>query len=173
MLFAPREVPRYMEQFPTWQALQPKQLHTVGREAALAVPVTAAMRKVYLALRVPVAIVRGLDPGGSDAELEYEPAIHGGAWVEAPLPLALRFHAEGRGVGEQDYIDIDSGRFATLAPGVWFNARLSRAFGIGPAGPWQRLDLALIVENLADQVVYDQAGLPQPGRTVRLQGRLW
>jgi pimeloyl-ACP methyl ester carboxylesterase len=59
MLFAPREVPRYMEHFPTWQALQPKQLHAVGREAALAVPVTAAMRKVYLALRVPVAIVAG------------------------------------------------------------------------------------------------------------------
>lgn len=61
MLFAPREVPPYMAQFPTWQALQPKQLHAVGREAALAVPVTAAMRKLYFTLRVPVAIVAGAD----------------------------------------------------------------------------------------------------------------
>jgi pimeloyl-ACP methyl ester carboxylesterase len=59
MLFAPRAVPEYMDRFPTWQALQPKQLRAVGREAALAVPVTAAMRRLYFTLRVPVAIVAG------------------------------------------------------------------------------------------------------------------
>jgi hypothetical protein len=62
MLFAPREVPRYMvESFPTWQALQPKQLHAVGREAALVLPVTAAMRKRFFTLRVPIAVVAGAD----------------------------------------------------------------------------------------------------------------
>lgn len=61
LLFAPRAVPDYMERFPTWQALQPKQLHAVGREAALAVPVTAAMRKLYFTLRMPVAIVAGAE----------------------------------------------------------------------------------------------------------------
>jgi hypothetical protein len=50
--------------------------------------------------------------------------------------------------------------------------RLSRVFAFG-AGPWQRLDLSIAVDNLADQPIFDQAGLPQPGRTFRIQTRLW
>jgi pimeloyl-ACP methyl ester carboxylesterase len=61
LLFAPLPVPQYMSAFPTWQALQPKQLLAVGREAALAVPITAAMRKLYFTLRVPVVILAGAD----------------------------------------------------------------------------------------------------------------
>lgn len=61
MLFAPLRVPSYMERFPTWQALQPKQLRAVGREAALVVPVTAAMRKLYFTIKVPTAILAGVE----------------------------------------------------------------------------------------------------------------
>jgi pimeloyl-ACP methyl ester carboxylesterase len=61
MLFGPLAVPSYMERFPTWQALQPKQLRAVGREAALAVPVTAAMRKLYFTVKVPTAIIAGAE----------------------------------------------------------------------------------------------------------------
>jgi hypothetical protein len=31
----------------------------------------------------------------------------------------------------------------------------------------------LSFENLTDEAVYDQAGLPTPGRTIRLQAQLW
>ena len=61
VVFAPHAVPGYMERFPTWQALQPKQLRAVGREAALAAPVTAAMRKLYFTLKVPTAVIAGSD----------------------------------------------------------------------------------------------------------------
>jgi hypothetical protein len=31
----------------------------------------------------------------------------------------------------------------------------------------------LAVENVTDQSLFDQAGLPQPGRTIRVQARVW
>jgi hypothetical protein len=32
--------------------------------------------------------------------------------------------------------------------------------------------LAVGVDNLTDEVIYDQCGLPQPGRTLRIQLRV-
>jgi iron complex outermembrane receptor protein len=114
--------------------------------------------------------VRGLD----DTELEYEPAFHGKAWVEAPLPADVRAGVVAEGFGRQRYIDIDTGGFGTLARSLRLDLRFSRAFRLGVAGgPWRRLTATLAVENLADQAVFDQAGLPQPGRTVAVQMRLW
>jgi iron complex outermembrane receptor protein len=116
---------------------------------------------------------RGLAADGTDTELEYEPAVHGGVWCEAPLPGRARLGAGVRGMGEQRYIDLDSGDFAVLSASVRLDLRLSRGFALGNAGPWRRVDALLSVENVADQTVFDQAGLPQPGRTIRVRARLW
>jgi hypothetical protein len=35
------------------------------------------------------------------------------------------------------------------------------------------VDAVVALENVADQPVFDQAGLPQPDRAIRLQARLW
>ena len=77
------------------------------------------------------------------------------------------------GSGEQRFIDLDSGAFSSLSPSVRFDVRLSRAFTLGAAGPWQRVEALIALENVADQPVFDQAGLPQPGRAIRFQARLW
>jgi iron complex outermembrane receptor protein len=116
---------------------------------------------------------RGEDALGAAAELEYEPTIYGGVWAEAPLPARTRLGLDLRGTGRQRYIDIDSGVFSSLSRTMQIGLRLSRAFVFGITGPWERLDVTLAVENLADQPIFDQAGLPRPGRTVRLQTRLW
>jgi hypothetical protein len=76
-------------------------------------------------------------------------------------------------VGFADPPDSDSGDFSSLARSMQLGLRLSRAFAFGAAGPWRRVDLAIAVDNLADQPIFDQAGLPQPGRTFRIQTRLW
>jgi outer membrane receptor protein involved in Fe transport len=116
---------------------------------------------------------RGEDALRAAAELEYEPTIYGGLWAEAPLPMRTRLGLDLRGTGRQRYIDIDSGAFSSLSRTLQIGLRLSRAFVFGVTGPWQRLDMTLAVENIADQPIFDQAGLPQPGRTFRLQTRLW
>jgi hypothetical protein len=116
---------------------------------------------------------RGRDADGAAIELEYEPAVHGNLWAEAPLPARARLAVELSGTGAQRYIDLDTGTISSLPRSLQAGLRLSREFPLGGAGPWRRLDVALAVENLADRAIYDQAGLPQPGRTLRIMGRLW
>ena len=117
--------------------------------------------------------VRGEDASGDATELEYEPAITGSVWAEAPMPGRVRLSAELGFVGEQSYIDLDSGEFAALSPGARIDLRVARGFDLRAAGPWRHVETQLAVENVGDRAVYDQAGLPQPGRTIRLQMRLW
>jgi iron complex outermembrane receptor protein len=117
--------------------------------------------------------VRLLDASGGDTDPEYEPAVHGGAWCEAPLPAAVRLGLALHGTGEQRYFDLDSGSLATLAPSARLDVRLARGFELGASGPWRRVDAVLAVENVIDQSLFDQAGLPQPGRTIRVQARVW
>jgi iron complex outermembrane receptor protein len=143
------------------------------RARGLEVLADATAGALSLGASLSVQRVRGRGDAGNETELEYEPAVHGGVWAEAPLPGGARFGLDARGTGAQRFIDLDSGSLATLAPGLRLDASLSRGFEIGTSGPWRRLELRLAVENLADQPLYDQAGLPQPGRTVRLQARFW
>ena len=117
--------------------------------------------------------VHGRDAAGVATVLEYEPTLQGGLWVDAPLAARTRLGVDVRGTGAQRYIDTDNGGFSTLSRSMLVGLRLSRPFGFPALGPWQRLDMTLAVENIADQPVFDQAGLPQPGRTLRLQARLW
>ncbi|HYM80378.1 MAG TPA: TonB-dependent receptor [Candidatus Limnocylindria bacterium] len=117
--------------------------------------------------------VRGRDAAGNATELEYEPAFYGRVWAEAPLPGRARIGVEVHGAVEQRFIDIDTGGFSTLSPAMRFDVSFSRAFDLGAAGPWHRVEALLALANLADQPVFDQAGLPQAGRTIRVQARLW
>uniref|UniRef100_A0A832MKT1 TonB-dependent receptor n=1 Tax=Eiseniibacteriota bacterium TaxID=2212470 RepID=A0A832MKT1_UNCEI len=116
--------------------------------------------------------LRALGADGAAAPLEYEPAAHGRLWCEARLPRGARLGLEARGTGRQRFIDLDRGAWGELAPGVRFDARLVHGRDLAGAGPFRRADIALEVENVADAVLYDQAGLPAPGRTVRLHARL-
>jgi iron complex outermembrane receptor protein len=116
--------------------------------------------------------VRGRGADGKETDLEYEPAVYGGAWGEVGLPGRTRLGLEAHATGEQRFIDLDQGGFSTLAPSVRFDLRVSRTFDLGPPGPWRSVEALIALENLADQPVFDQAGLPQAGRTVRLQARL-
>jgi iron complex outermembrane receptor protein len=147
----------------------------LGRTTAQGIEVLGDVTAVGLAFGASVTLqrVRGRSAGGEETELEYEPSIYGGAWGEAPLPGRARLGLELHGTGAQRFIDLDSGAFSSLSPSVRFDLRLSRRFELGAAGPWQRVDALVALENVADQPVFDQAGLPQPGRTIRFQARLW
>jgi iron complex outermembrane receptor protein len=132
----------------------------------------ATAGRVALGGNVTLQRARGRNAAGGEAELEYEPTIHGGVWGESALPGRSRLGVDVHGTGSQKFVDLDSGAFSTLAPSLRFDVRLSRGFDLG-AGPWRRVEAVLALENVGDQPIFDQAGLPQPGRTIRLQARLW
>jgi iron complex outermembrane receptor protein len=58
-----------------------------------------------------------------------------------------------------------------LSSDTWLNLEFGRSFGLG--GYSRRLDLVLALDNVTDSAVYDQCGLPQPGRLLRLQFRIF
>jgi iron complex outermembrane receptor protein len=45
---------------------------------------------------------------------------------------------------------------------------VQRNFSVARSGPFRVLTTLLSFDNIGNTAVYDQCGLPQPGRTVRL-----
>jgi pimeloyl-ACP methyl ester carboxylesterase len=60
-LFSPAPVCPTFRAFPTWMALRPSQLRSVGADSALMIPAVAALRSRYPELSLPVVILAGTD----------------------------------------------------------------------------------------------------------------
>mgnify|MGYP002780540914 CR=1 FL=1 len=78
---------------------------------------------------------------------------------------AVELRAEARRVGEAVDLAAD-GSVAHLAPGTEFNVRMR--WGVATIGDGGRLSLVGSVDNLANDVITPQLGLPLPGRTFRI-----
>lgn len=122
--------------------------------------------------------VQSVDLTNTQADItnrpENLPDAFGGAYVRAMLPLGLRVGAEARYTGSQFCIDPATGDDAELASGAVFNGDLSREFRLRAAGGWfSRIEARVAVDNLGDKAMYDQCRLPEPGRLLRIQLRLF
>ncbi len=102
---------------------------------------------------------------------EYQPGIAAGAHVESPLPAGFRARAAVEAIGRQYCVDPDLDADVALDPTARVDLVVSREFAVG--GPFRTLQTSLSLDNLADATVFDQCGLPQPGRLLRLQFRLF
>ncbi len=116
--------------------------------------------------------VRLMEPGaGSPGEPEYEPALAGRLGVSAPLAPRLAAAADLRYVGRQKCVSPDTPEMLPVPASTVADASLRAELRLGRAR-FSRLSALLAVDNVADSAVFDQCGLPQPGRTLRLQIRL-
>jgi iron complex outermembrane receptor protein len=96
-------------------------------------------------------------------QAEYQPKFAGGVQVAAPLPFATRLNVATRAVGSQYCMAATSG-YDRIAPSTRVNLGVSRA--------WGAFETTVGFDNVTDRAVYDQCGLPQPGRVVKLQVRV-
>jgi iron complex outermembrane receptor protein len=82
---------------------------------------------------------------------------------------------EVRYTGSQYCIDLDSGQDTRLDAGTRINADLARVWNLRPSGSswFSRLETRVAVDNIADTAIFDQCGLPQPGRLVRFEVRVF
>lgn len=106
---------------------------------------------------------------------EYEPEVIAGIGGSFPLVLGLEVGTEVEYTGRQYCATpVDAAEvYAELDPSTRADLQVARSFQLGaPMATFSRLGVELALDNLADSAVYDQCGLPQPGRTVRLQLRL-
>lgn len=111
-----------------------------------------------------------LQDGAAGATLrpEYEPALSARLRAAATLPLGVAGAVGLRYIGRQYCVSPDAGGTEALAASGRADAELRRDFGsLG-----RRLTAALLAENVTDALAYDQCGLPQPGRTLRLELRV-
>lgn len=117
-----------------------------------------------------------IDPATSEStEPENLPELEWG--LEARVPFASGFRATlgARFTGSQFCLDPDTGGDRRLDGGAWLHAGLSRAFSLGSerGATFSGLEVSAFGENLGDVVLYDQCGLPRPGRLVGLRVRLY
>ncbi|HET7622575.1 MAG TPA: TonB-dependent receptor [Gemmatimonadaceae bacterium] len=115
--------------------------------------------------------IRTHDPAAGESHRpEHQPELRIGTGLSFPLPLAITGQAAARYTGSQMCVHPDLEREVKLDPQLSADVGLSRAWTLRAAARslLRTLRLSLTLDNVADAAVYDQCGLPQPGRTLRL-----
>ena len=112
---------------------------------------------------------------GSDVRTrpEYEPGVVGGFDVAMPVPGELSLSGGYRFVGRQSCLNAESGSMDTLSRTHRFDLEIRRFFTFEGRSALANVDALVSVTNLTDNAIFDQCGLPQPGRTFRVQLRLF
>lgn len=100
---------------------------------------------------------------------EYQPRIFGRAGVTVPLPLRIRGTGRVRHLGRRYCVNPDLDAEQVLPADTWFDLELGRSFPLGSGTGPRRIEALLALTNSGDEAAFDQCGLPQPGRLLRLQ----
>lgn len=113
------------------------------------------------------------DTTGERRRPEYEPEWAGKLNVAVPLGMGVTGGVEGRFTGVQYCLDVEGGGLGRLDQNRQLDLEARRIFRLGGSGPLQNVDALVSVANVTDRAVFDQCGLPQPGRTLRAQVRIF
>ncbi len=105
---------------------------------------------------------------------ENTPERVGSAYLRFPFLAGIDATASAEYTGPQFCQAPGSGEDVELEGGSWFNASLSRLF-VAPAGRarGRRIEARISATNLGDTALYDQCGLPRPGRSLQFQVRVF
>lgn len=129
---------------------------------------------VTLSGDLTVQDVRVLDPGAGLTRPENMPEVLGGIRLAAPVAAGVHVAADARYTGEQFAIDPENSVETRLAPAGVLSLEVFRDWSIaGGAGWFRGFQLRAAFDNITDAVQYDAFGLPQPGRTIRAEARLY
>jgi iron complex outermembrane receptor protein len=111
----------------------------------------------------------------TSTEPENLPEKSGSAFLRFPLMAGISAAAEASYTGAQFCQDPNTGEDVTLKGGSWLNAMLSKVFSLPAAGAGMlnHVEVRASVDNIADTALYDQCGLPRPGRLLRFDVRLF
>lgn len=114
------------------------------------------------------------DPGtATSTEPENVPEQVGRAWARYALGWQTRIHAEAEYAGSQFCQDPDTGQDVELDDGTWWNAAISKVWSLSGSGRAKRLEARISGDNLTGALLFDQCGLPRPGRLLRFQIRVF
>lgn len=144
------------------------------RSAGVELLASATLGTLVVGGEVTVQSVELTDPqAGATSRPENLPERSGALLVAFPLPLGIAANAEARHTGRQFCIDPGTGTDAALKAATLVGASLRRIVALRGGGWLRRLEVRAAVDNAGDRAHFDQCGLPQAGRLLRLQLRLY
>lgn len=107
-------------------------------------------------------------PGEPAHRAENNPEQRGSVELGLPLPWDLRGLATARYTGTQYCLHADTGNEVRLSGRTRSDLALERTFNLAGQGVFRALRALVSLDNVSNATVYDQCGLPQPGRTLRV-----
>lgn len=115
--------------------------------------------------------VRIQDPGvpGEDHRGEYAPAVSGTLNLGVIVPREVTVDGFLRFRGVQYCQNVEVTGLERMDASATLDLEARKVLVAGRGGLARTVDGAVSVANLGDSVVLDQCGLPQPGRTFRIQ----
>lgn len=153
------------------QRVNSEQIRSTGMELLL----SQSFGPIGIGGDLTLQSVNLVDPGTSASrQPENLPEFFGSVHARAPLFYDVNVMAEARHSGKQFCLDLNTGGDRELAAGTFWNADVARVWSLRRrSGFFSRLETRIAVDNIADTAIYDQCGLPQPGRLARFQIRLF
>ncbi|MEK6612711.1 MAG: TonB-dependent receptor [Gemmatimonadota bacterium] len=131
---------------------------------------TDASRSVSLNGDATLQHIRIFDKTANDLQRHSEnnPETRGRLELGVPLPAQFRAFATARYSGKQYCLNADTQREDELRGRSVADLAVQRDFAVANRGLFRLLRAVLAFDNIGDVAVYDQCGLPQPGRTLRV-----
>jgi iron complex outermembrane receptor protein len=126
-------------------------------------------REVTLNGDVLLQSIKIFDATANDAErhAENNPEVRGRLEFGVPLPWQIRGFATTRHTGKQYCLHADTQSEVTLRAATANDLAVQRTVSVS-SGPFRVLRTVLSFDNVGNAAVFDQCGLPQPWRTLRL-----
>lgn len=127
-------------------------------------------RSVSLTGDALVQRIRIYNQTANDAErhAENNPGARGMLELGVPLPARLRAFANARYTGRQYCLNAETQNEMTLTAQTETDLAVERRFALAGRGALRGFRALLSLDNVSDAVVFDQCGLPQAGRTLRV-----
>lgn len=118
--------------------------------------------------------IRDAAVAGQEDRAEYQPAVAGKLSLAVSLPREFIAGTFIRFRGQQFCQNPEADQLDSIDASASLDLELRRVFfpRTGLLAPTSRLEASVGLANLTDIAVYDQCGLPQPGRTLRIQFNL-
>ncbi len=115
-----------------------------------------------------VGVIDPHEPG-SEQRAEYQPNLSGTANLAFAGPGGVTLNGFGAYRGVQYCRNVEVAGFEKMDASATFDIEASRAFVVGGPRSGRVAGATVGVANLTDSTVLDQCGLPQAGRTFRIQ----
>ncbi len=144
------------------------------RSTGLEIVATGALGRIDYAGDVTFQQAWQFEEGSDDRmRPEYEPNLAARLSLGVPIVAAATVSGEYRYVGSQFCLNADSGEMDRLETAHSLDLQLRRLFELEGRRTFSHVDGLISLVNVTDRAIFDQCGLPQPGRTLRFQVRLF